>query len=558
MFQRTLRRSATRACPERMSLVSRRMATNALTPAQMNELGLSVIASGDLDQAAQIFQLLCEAGMAESGALLSLGVALEAAGKSKEALEWTGNAVALDPENPLGFHVLAHLFIEIEAFSAGADAARQALRLQPNLAKARAQLGHCLQKLKRPDEAVTELRHALELNPIDASAYLDLGNAHQDLGEWMQAEAAFDHAAGLEPGSAKPHYNLGNLLQRTGRRSDALAAYDRALRIAPEDAALRLNAGLLQLTVEDFEQGWRNFEWRWKAPAERPFVRDCEAALWSGQEDVQGKRLLIQAEQGLGDTIQFIRYAPLLAAMGAQVVVDAPASLQALLGAVEGVDQVVAPGQDLPPTDFRCPTMSLPLALGVLTPLSARKGGYLAVDPHSQRKWNNRFEPYDRPLVGLAYAGNASHTNDRNRSIDLCELISHLPVGPRYIVLQTDIRDGDADCFAARDDIEWLGPELADFMDTAAASMCLDLIVTVDTAIAHLAGALDRPTHVLLPFEPDWRWGFDRSTCLWYPSLTLHRQLRSGDWSDPLQAVANIIATVVDERRGVISQPETE
>ena len=225
------------------------MATNALTPAQMNALGLSEIAGGDLDQAAQIFELLCEAGLAESSALLSLGVALASVGKSKEALEWTGRSVALDPENPLGFHVLAHLFIEIEAFSAGADAARQALRLQPNLAAAHAQLGRCLQKLKRADEAVFELRRALELNPLDASAHLDLGNAHQDLWEWEQAEAAFDRAATLDPNSAKPHYNLGNLLQKMGRRSDALAAYDRALCIAPEDAALRLNAGLLQLTM---------------------------------------------------------------------------------------------------------------------------------------------------------------------------------------------------------------------------------------------------------------------------------------------------------------------
>ena len=525
------------------------MATNALTPAQMNALGLSEIAAGDLDQAAQIFELLCEAGLAESSALLSLGVALESVGKSKEALEWTGRSVALDPENPLGFHVLAHLFIEIEAFSAGADAARQALRLQPNLAAAHAQLGRCLQKLKRADEAVFELRRALELNPLDASAHLDLGNAHQDLGEWEQAEAAFDHAATLDPNSAKPHFNLGNLLQKMGRRSDALAAYERALCTAPEDAALRLNAGLLQLTMEDFENGWRNFEWRWKAPAERPFVRNCTVALWNGEADVRGKRFIIQSEQGLGDTLQFVRYAPLLAALGAEVVVDAPTSLQKLLGTVEGVDAVVAPAQDLPQADFRCPMMSLPLALGLPTPLPAREGGYLAVDLHRRRKWSHRLGSCERPLVGLAYSGNASHTNDRNRSIELSELLSSLPLGPRYFVLQTDVRDGDKACFAARDDIEWLGHELEDFMDTAAAAMCLDLIVTVDTAIAHLAGALDRPAHLLLPFEPDWRWGFDRSTCLWYSSLTLHRQLRRGDWTDPLQAVSKIIAATVDETR---------
>ena len=534
------------------------MTSAALTPSQMNELGRSVIESGDLDQAAQIFKLLCDGDLAEPQSLLGLGLAFEAAGQTREALEWTGRSVSLDPENPIGFHVLAHLFIEMEAFSGGADAARQALKQKPDLAAARAQLGHCLQKLGRPDEAVTELRLALEQRPDDASALLDLGNAYQDAGHWKEAEAAFEHAARLDPCSAKPHYNLGNLLQRVGRRSEALAAYDRALDVAPDDAAIRVNAGLLQLTMEDFERGWRNFEWRWKAPSERPFVRECDAALWSGDEDLRGKRILIQAEQGLGDTLQVIRYAPLRAARGADVRVDAPASLWTLLATVEGVDRVIAPRDELPSVDFRCPTMSLPHALGLSTPLAADKSGYLKVDPRSRRKWDERLGGYKPPLVGLAYAGNPRHTNDQNRSIPLEALLPNLPFGARYMVLQTEIRDGDAELISTRDDIEWRGPELEDFMDTAAASMGLDLIITVDTAIAHLAGALARPTHLLVPFDPDWRWGFDRRTCLWYPSLTLHRQVRRHDWTYPLRTVSDIIATHVDKARRRLGGSETE
>jgi len=527
------------------------MTTNALTPAQMNALGRSVIDAGDLDEAAQIFELLLDADMAEASALLALGLAFQSGGKAKEALEWVGRCVSLDPENPTSFHVLAHLFIEIEAYSAGLDAARQALRLQPDLAVARAQLGHCLQKLGRADDAVIALTEALEQRPDDASAQLDLGNAYQDLGDWAKAETAFKRAARLDPHSAKADYNLGNLLQKIGRRSDALAAYERALTIAPEDAAIRLNAALLQLTMEDFEQGWRNFEWRWRAPSERPFVRKCDAPVWTGDADLQGRRILVQAEQGLGDTLQFVRYAPLLAARGARVFIDAPSSLRALLAALEGVEGVISPPDDLPPVDFRCPTMSLPFALRIPAPLPGRPEGYLKVHPQSQQIWAARLATSQRPRVGLAYAGNASHTNDRNRSMALAELLQHLPAGPRYFVLQTEIREGDAHHLAARDDIDWLGPELKDFMDTGAVATRLDLIVTVDTAIAHLAGALGRPTQLLLPFEPDWRWGFDRSTCLWYPSLTLHRQLRRSDWSDPLRCVADRIASLVAGHGGV-------
>ena len=534
------------------------MTTNDLTPVQMNELGRSEIESGDLDQAVQIFELLCGADLAEASALLALGVALEAAGKIREALEWTGRSVTLDPENPLGFHVLAHLFIEAEAFAAGEDAARQALRLQPDLAVAHAQLGRCLQKLRRPDEAVVELNLAIQRRPHDASAYLDLGNAYQDLGDWGQAESAFERASRLDPSSAKPHFNLGNLLQRMGRRSDALKAYDRALDLAPEDAAARVNAGLLQLTLEDFERGWGNFEWRWRAPTERPFVRECAAPVWLGEENINGKRLLIQSEQGLGDTLQFIRYAAKLADRGALVFVDAPAALQSILSRAEGVYQVIAPGEKLPAVDFRCPMMSLPYALRLASPLGVGPEGYLTVHPDVMRKWDDRFRMGEQPVIGLAYAGNANHTNDLNRSLRLGEILPRLPRGPRYVVLQTELRDGDAALLSERPDIEWVGQEFRDFMDTAATSMRLDLIVTVDTAIAHLAGALGRPTHLLVPFEPDWRWGFDRRTSLWYPTLTLHRQVRRGDWFDPLQVVTGLIATLVDEKRRSVDETRME
>ena len=312
------------------------------------------------------------------------------------------------------------------------------------------------------------------------------------------------------------------------------------------------------MTLEDSEPGWRNFEWRWRAPTERPFVRECAAALWLGDEAISGKRLLIQSEQGLGDTLQFIRYAAQLADQGAQVFVDAPAALKSILSRVEGVFQVISPDEDLPAVDFRCPMMSLPHALRLATPLGAGTQGYLTVHPDALRKWEDRFGPGDRPLVGLAYAGNAKHTNDLNRSIRLDELLPHLPRGPRYVVLQTELRDGDAALMSTRHDVEWMGPEFRDFMDTAAASTRLDLIVTVDTAIAHLAGAIGRPTLLLLPFEPDWRWGFDRKNSLWYPSVTLLRQVRRGDWSDPLQVVTDVITTLAEENREFEGDATTE
>lgn len=514
------------------------MASTPLSPAEMNELGRNVIATGDLDQASEIFELLFEAGIAEARGVLALGIALQAASRTQAALEWVGRAVLLEPDNPLTFHVLAHLLIEVEAFEAGADAARQALKLRTDFTAAMAQLGHCLQKLGRSDEAVCALERALDLAPENAAARLDLGNAYQVRGNWDLAEAAFARAALDDPASSKPFFNLGNLLQRTGRYLEAQAAYDRALAIAPDDAAARVNAGLLQLAMQDFHRGWANFEWRWKAPSERPVVRDCEAPVWRGDDDIRGKRILIQAEQGLGDTLQFIRYAKLLSHRGGEVIVDTPASLRSLLSKVEGVVGVISKPDDLPPVDYRCPMMGLPFALRYFEPLETSPNGYLNVDTAVRQKWSRRLRAAGCPLVGLAYAGNPRHSNDRNRSIDLDLVLNHLPRGPRYLVLQTELREGDGERFSRRDDVEWIGSDFVDFMDTAAVAMELERIVTVDTAIAHLAGALGRPTHLLLPFEPDWRWGLGGSTCRWYPTMTLHRQLQPGDWSEPLRATS--------------------
>lgn len=521
--------------------------SRALSPEEMNALGRTVIAAGDLVQAAEIFQLLCDAELAEPSALLALALANHSVGRLKDALEWAGRSVARDPGNPTAFQLLAHVLIEVGAFAAGADAAREAIRLGPELSTAHAQLGRCLHRLGRLDEAVIALEAALERTPKDASARLDLGNVYQDLGAWAQAEIEFGRAAQDDPSSAKPFYNLGNLLQLMGRRLEALAAYDRALAISPDDAATRVNLGLLQLTLEDFEQGWSNFEWRWSAPSERPFVRDCDSPIWRGEQGLDGKRILIQSEQGLGDTLQFIRYAEPLASRGAKVVVDVPASLRALLATAAGVDGVVSGGDPLPRVDFRCPMMSLPSALGIPSPLPSPAGGYLRVAEAAAQRWESRLPNSGRLRVGLAHAGNAKHTNDRNRSIDLGLVLKHLPTGAHYFILPTELRDDDEHQIASRDDVDWLGPEFNDLMETGAAMMRLDLIVSVDTAIAHLGGALGRPTHVLLPFFPDWRWGFERRDCLWYPTVALHRQRRHQDWTTPLQDVSAVIRARLDQ-----------
>ena len=343
----------------------------------------------------------------------------------------------------------------------------------------------------------------------------------------------------LRPDHAEAYYNRGIALQSMLRLPEALESYRRAVALRPDYALAHWNESLCRLLMGDFEGGWREYEWRREVREFAPQYHDFPRPLWLGEQEVAGRTILLHAEQGFGDTLQFCRYASLLAARGARVILEVQPPLKSLLTRLSGPAMVLAQGEPLPEFDLHCPLMSLPLACGTTLDTVPAAERYLTADPERVAACSARLGNTARPRVGLVWSGNPAHGNDYARSIALVDLLGSLDgAGVTFVSLQKDVRSHDRATLAARADILHCGEELRDFDDTAAWIEAMDLVISVDTSVAHLAGALGKPVWVLLPYAPDWRWLLEREDSPWYPTARLFRQPRSGDWDGVLLAVA--------------------
>jgi hypothetical protein len=397
-----------------------------------------------------------------------------------------------------------------------------------------------LKDLGRLAEAAAGYDEAIRCNPGYFQAYCNRGSVQHNLGLWTDALASFDHAIELERGDAFSHYNRALVLQDSNRWEEALESYDTALKLAPTFADAQYNRALCLLFLGRFEPGWTGYEWRWKN-AERLGIgleRAFTQPLWLGKESIAERRLLLHAEAGLGDTIQFSRYATLCAARGATVILEVQAPLLDLLAGLEGVSQVVARGGPLPPFDLHCPMMSLPLALSTTVESIPAPHKYLHTDPAWAAHWRRTLGERTRPRIGLCWSGNPNNPIDRRRSIALADWVAHLPAELHYFCLQTEVREADAATLDASEAIFRFDEAGRDFASTAALCECMDLIVTVDTSVAHLAGALGLPTWVLLPEPPDWRWMRGRLDSPWYPTMKLYRQPSPGRWDEVFERIS--------------------
>ena len=395
------------------------------------------------------------------------------------------------------------------------------------LASAQKLRGTALLALDRPGEAALALALALAADPQDAEAQLNLGNAQAELDAPDLAERHIRRAIALDPAMAEAHASLGHLLTAQGRLAEALAAIGRAIALQPNMAAAHWNRGVALLLSGDMAAGWEEYEWR-----KRRFPGSftiLPAPQWDGSP-LAGRRILVLAEQGLGDTIQFARFLPLLAGHGARVAVECAGCLAPLLESIPGVS-VHALGSR-PAHDVWIDQMSLPRVFGTMPETVPAARGYLRADP---ARWAALLAPGRR--VGLAWAGNPLHSNDRRRSMPAALLAPVLATpGCAFVSLQVGARAGElAGLFDPTD-------RLRDWADTAALVASLDLVITVDTAVAHLAGALGIPTWLMLPHAPDWRWMLGRDDTPWYSATRLFRQDRPGDWHGVVQHVAQELA----------------
>jgi tetratricopeptide (TPR) repeat protein len=398
--------------------------------------------------------------------------------------------------------------------------------------------GTALNALGRPAEAVVMLEQAVALDPANAAAVLNLGNGCADLDRLEEAEAYCRRAIELAPELAEAHASLGFLLTSCGRLDEAIAACEAAIALRPDFTQAHWNQAVAALLAGNFELGFRKYEWRKRHDRFRHDFIDLPGPQWDGSNP-EGRTILVHAEQGLGDTIQFARYLPLIAARGGHPVLVCEQKLIPLLADMPGV--VIMPkAAPLPRCDCWIDQMSLPRAFATRVNTIPSANGYLGANPTRVAYWRDSLPA--GPRVGIAWAGNAAHNNDRRRSLPDTDLARVLATpGIVFVSLQVGPRSADSP-------LEDISPHLVDFAETAALIAALDLVLTVDTAVAHVAGAIGKRTWVMLPHAPDWRWLLGRDDTPWYSSLHLFRQPAAGDWAAVTAAVATSIAAWRDTR----------
>jgi Tfp pilus assembly protein PilF len=480
--------------------------------------------------------------------LVKRGQDLLSGGRAREALDCLDRAIALLPT-----HVEAHLCRGLSLKAAkrpeeALGAFERTIEIQPDYVPGLVNRAGMLRELGRAREALVCSEQALVLQPEFAPAHCNRGLALSDLGRPLEALESYDRALALDPAFAAAHGNRGKILQALDRPQEALAAYQRVISLQPRSAQAHVNAAHTHLILGWFERGWPLYEWR-KTLADPMGSRAFKKPLWLGSPDISGKKLLLHWEQGLGDTIQFCRYAKLARTRGAHVTLLVQRNLRRLIQTI-GADIEVRTDENSPEEfDFHCPLLSLPLAFGTRLDDIPADAPYLWSEPDRVSRWRERIGDSGFK-IGIGWQGNKLSPADRGRSFPLrsFERLAAIP-GVRLISLQVgpgreQLREAPSNLR-----VEDLGKDFDSgtdaFVDSAAAMQCLDLVITSDTAMAHLAGALSRPAWLALQHVPDWRWLRDRADCPWYPAMRLFRQRRPGEWNDVFDSMQSELSPLL-------------
>jgi tetratricopeptide (TPR) repeat protein len=504
-------------------------------------LGLVKLQSGKAGAAYGLLEAALKINPRSSDVLSNLGMTLAALNRDADALAALDQALTLAPQNFDALNNRGNVLLKLNRAADALAAFDQALTLEPRFLGARANRGNALAQLGRFDEALAQYDAVLATQPSHAETHYNRGNALASLGRQQDAIAAHDRALALRPNYVKALLNRGIALQACNRHREALQSFGQVLALDKDNADARHNEALSLLTLGDYGRGFASYEWRWQRTGMPP-RRKLGRPLWLGEFPLARKTILVHAEQGLGDTIQFVRYVPLLARAGAKVVLEVQPELVGLLSRVEGVAGVVARGSPLPDFDVHCPAGSLPRALRTELATIPADVPYLSASADRIAKWRPRIESLPAPRVAIAWSGAAGHANDRNRSVALSRLAPLLALEHvSFVSIQRDVRNEDAELLACTPRLTHVGEDLADFDDTAAIAALVDVVISVDTAVVHLAGALGRPTWILVPFWPDWRWLLEREDSLWYPTARLFRQTAAGEWDSAIARVKDAL-----------------
>jgi tetratricopeptide (TPR) repeat protein len=483
----------------------------------------------------------------------NLGNALRASGRLEEAVAAYRRAIKLKPDYGAAHNNLGTVLAELGRLKDAASAYRQAITLSPDYAPAQVNLGNVLRDLGALDDALAAYRRAVAIKPEDAEAQYRLGVVLWRLGQLDEAAAAYGAAIAAKPGMAAAQSGLGIVLRERGQLTEAMACYRKAIAIQPDLIDAHWNLGLALLAAGDYAAGWEQYEWRLKRDQTGERFSAFAQPLWRG-EPADGKTLFLWTEQGMGDAIHFVRYAPLAAQRGWRVILETPEALRRLFAGIAARDGVTLLAQGDPPLRFdaHCPLLSLPRAFGTTAQSIPAHVPYLYADPNLAAVWRDRLDGPGRTRIGIVWHGKPSQARNRSRSIEPALLggaFRRPDIG--IVSLQKTARPDELAALGVP--VLNAGPELGDFAETAALIANLDLVITVDTSVCHLAGALGVPTWVLLDFSPDWRWLRDKDDNPWYPTMRLFRQQAIGDWPSVVVRLQQELDRFVDAHPPTLS-----
>ncbi len=466
------------------------------------------------------------------------GNALQELGRHTEAFESYEKAIKLNPNHAIMHFNRGTVLKKLARYEDAVKSYDRSVELDPHFALAFHARGISLYELKRFEEALASYDMAIAINPELANAHGDRGAVLLALKRFDESLQSFERAITLKPDYAEAYDNRGATFQEMQRYDDALANYEKAIAINPGCADAYWNKGLLKLLLGEYKEGWKLYEWRWKS-FKKVNIEAFEKQLWLGQQPVAGKKLLIHMEQGLGDAIQFCRYVPMISALGANIILRVQPALLPVMATLKGDFQLIKDTDIIPEYDFHCPVMSLPLAMGTTLTTIPADIPYLFADPNKEKTWQEVLGIKHKQRIGLVWSGGTQHINDRNRSIRLSQLAPVLNKNFEFHSLQKEYRVYDEEYMSKHGQVLSHARQLGDFADTAALISQMDMVISVDTSVAHLAAALGKPVWLMVTYVPDFRWLTERQDSPWYPTLRLFRQPNPGDWESVVASVAN-------------------
>jgi len=472
------------------------------------------------------------------------GNALMELKRPEEALSSYDRAIALKPDYAEAYYNRSIALTDLKRLEEALASYDRATALKPDYAEAYNNRGNALKDLKRPEDALASYDRAIAMKPDYAEAHNNRGDALVELKRPEEALSSCDRAIALKPDFAEAHCNRGNALTELKRPEDALASYDKAIELRPDFAEAHWNQSLCMLLMGRFEQGLRQYEWR-KKRAEPLGIRSFPQPLWLGEENIKGKTLFVYWEQGLGDTIQFYRYAKLVEALGAKVIMSVQQPLRGLLKQISPTVQIIGPNEVPTDFDYHCPLLSLPLALGTTLETIPAERQYIKADEELRSVWSARLPPRTKPRIGLVWSGGTVYKSDHDRSTELKTFLPILSTDADWICLQKEVRQKDLAVLRQVGGITYFGDDVGDFSNTAALLDLMDLVITTDTNIPHLAGAMGKPVWLLLSYNPDWRWLLDRNDSPWYRSARLFRQQQIGNWAGVIDQVKSELRSAI-------------